>query len=82
MNTPEKKKKRASPLLQELVEDDDDQTGEEELADDENSVTGSEGGKVAVHPGHHVRHGFANGDQDTEKLAAGGKCKGHGTAVR
>lgn len=57
-----------SPLLQQLIQDDDDQSREEKLADDQNSVTGSESAQVSVHSRHHVRDCLTDRDQDTEQL--------------
>mmetsp|Transcript_17262 Transcript_17262/g.50153 ORF Transcript_17262/g.50153 Transcript_17262/m.50153 type:complete len:262 (-) Transcript_17262:361-1146(-) len=56
------------PLLEELVEGQHDQTGEEELGDDQQGVSGPDGGEVAVHSGDDVRNGLSNSDENSKEL--------------
>eukprot|EP00983_Pelagomonas_calceolata_P105059 1159089-Pelagomonas_calceolata.AAC.15 len=60
-------------LLQQLIQADDDDTGEEELQDDEDCVQGAQLAHIAVHAGHDVRHGLADGKMDRKGLT---KCSG------
>mmetsp|Transcript_17052 Transcript_17052/g.29342 ORF Transcript_17052/g.29342 Transcript_17052/m.29342 type:complete len:323 (-) Transcript_17052:390-1358(-) len=55
-------------LLEELVEGEDDESGAEELGDDEEGVTGSDGGEVTVHSADNVGNGLANSDEDSKEL--------------
>mmetsp|Transcript_30829 Transcript_30829/g.66633 ORF Transcript_30829/g.66633 Transcript_30829/m.66633 type:complete len:351 (+) Transcript_30829:714-1766(+) len=60
-------------LLEELVEGQHDESGAEELGDDEEGVTGSDGGEVSVHSADDVGDGLAHGDQNSEQLLGSGE---------
>jgi len=55
-------------LLKQLIEADDDDAREEELDYDEHGVTDAEISHVTVNAADDVRHGFTDGDQNSEQL--------------
>mmetsp|Transcript_29905 Transcript_29905/g.54997 ORF Transcript_29905/g.54997 Transcript_29905/m.54997 type:complete len:351 (+) Transcript_29905:815-1867(+) len=55
-------------LLEELIEGQHNESRAEELGDDEEGVTGSNGGEVSVHSTDDVSDGLAHSDQNSEQL--------------
>ena len=55
-------------LLKQLIEADGDDAREEELDYDEHGVTDAEISHVTVNAADDVRHGFTDGDQNSEQL--------------
>ena len=53
-------------FLEELIEQEDNETGDEELDDDEQADAGADVRGLAVHAGHHVHDGLAEGDHHAE----------------
>ena len=53
-------------FLEKLIEEEDDESGHEQLDDDEQADAGADVGGLAVHAGHHVHDGLAQGDDHAE----------------